>query len=317
MIGAYSQWITPLLPNLMIIKPPKFQGLFIGGILISLLLGGIILGVFQIATGEFNPLLGIWVSLVVISSPLLLMVIYRLYGLITAKYVLDRNGFCLQWGFSTEQIPLTSIENMIKGDEVQIQLSPPLGLYWPGCIVGQKTVDEFGLVEFFTTRPPKERIIIPLEGRSLVISPPDLESFHQSFLETVRLGSLEEIPAISVRPDFFSARLWADRLARFLILSGLILNLFLLGYLGFRAVNLPESVPFGFDSAGLPDTFVPPSQLLLLPLLGGFYWLTNLVLGVWLYRLESDRQIAYVVWFTGTLLGGLLWGAILYLLNAI
>jgi hypothetical protein len=245
------------------------------------------------------------------------MIVYRLYGLVTARYILDRDGFCLQWGFSTEQIPIASIENIIKGNEVQTALNPPFGFNWPGCIVGQKLVKGLGLVEFFATKSATEQIIIPLNGRSLVISPPDIDSFHQSFLEVVRLGSLEEIPGISIRPDFFSARLWADRLARFLILSGLLLILFLLAYLGFRAAHLPETVPFGFDRTGQPDIFVPPSQLLLLPLVGGFYWLANLVVGVWLYREERNRPIAYAVWFTGTILGGLLWGAILHLLNVI
>jgi len=301
----------------MIIKPPRFLGILIGVILFSLFLGGIVFGVLQIATGELDPLIGLWVSLVVIGSPLLLMIVYRLYGLISARYILDRDGLFLQWGFSIEQIPIASIEKMVKGEETKIQIKPPFSFCWPGCIVGQKQVEEFGLVEFFATKSAKEQIIIPLKGRSLVISPPDVEIFYQTFHEVVRLGSLEEIPAISVRPDFFSARLWNDRFARSLILSGLALVVCLLGYLGLRAVHLPESVPFGFDSMGVPVTFVPPSQLLLLPLVGGFFWLVNLVVGVWLYRLEKDRQIAYVVWFTGTLLGGLLWGAILHLLNAV
>jgi hypothetical protein len=301
----------------MITKPPILRGLLIGGILFILLLGGIIFGILQIANGEINPLLGIWVFIVVLGLPLLLMVVYRLYGLISARYILDRDGFYLRWGFSVEQIPLSSIDKMIRGDEIPTNLVPPFVFRWPGCIVGQKMVEELGLVEFFATRPINEQLFIPLKERNLIISPPDIENFHQSFLEVVHLGSLEEIPAISVRPDFFSARLWADRLARFLILSGLILDLCLLGYLGFRTVNLPEGVPFGFDSAGLPDTFVPPSQLLLLPLVGSFFWLANFVVGVWLYRLEKDRQVAYVVWFTGMLLGGLLWGAILHLLSAI
>ena len=301
----------------MIYKPPKFLGLLIGIILFSFLLGGIIFAILQISSGEINTLLGLWVSIVVIGSPLLLMVIYRLYGLITARYILDRNGFYLRWGFSVEQIPIASIEKMIMGNEMKTHTKPPLGFYWPGCIVGGKKIEGFKLAEFYASRPTKEQIIIPLEERSLIISPPDVETFHQTFLEMVHLGSLERIPPISIRPDFFSARLWADRAARILILSGLALNVCLLGYLGFRAAQLPESVPFGFDSAGTPNTFVPPSQLLLLPLVGGFFWLANLAVGVWLYRSERDRQIAYVVWFTGTLLGGLLWGASLHLLSAI
>jgi hypothetical protein len=301
----------------MIAKPPILRGLLIGGILFILLLGGIILGILQITNGELTPLLGVWVTIVVLGTPLLLMVVYRLFGLITARYVLDRDGFYLRWGFSVEQVPIASMDKMIRGDEMPVNINPPFVFCWPGCIVGQKKVEGFGLVEFFATRPIHQQLFIPLKGKSLMISPSDIETFHQSFLEAAQLGSLEEIPSVSVRPDFFSARLWADRVARILILSGLILNLCLLGYLGFRIDHLPESVPFGFDSAGLPDTFVRPSQLLLLPLVGSFYWLVDLVVGVWLYRLERDRQVAYVVWFTGTLLGGLLWGAVLHLLSAI
>jgi hypothetical protein len=301
----------------MIIRPPILRGLIIGGFLFILFLGGIIFGILQIASGEPNPLLGAWVSLVVLCSPLLLIVTYRIYGLITARYILNRDGFYLRWGLSIEQIPISSIEKMIKGDEIEESIRPPFVFCWPGCIGGQKMVQGLGRIEFFATRPLKEQLVIPLKERSLIISPPDIEAFHQSFLEAAHLGSLEEIQAISIRPDFFSARLWADRLARIIILSGLILNLSLLGYLGFRIIDLPESVPFGFDSAGLPDTFVPPAQLLLLPLVGSFYWLADLMVGVWLYRLERDRPIAYVIWFTGTLLGGLLWGASLHLLSAI
>ncbi|OGO19883.1 MAG: hypothetical protein A2Z14_08685 [Chloroflexi bacterium RBG_16_48_8] len=309
--------MRPPIPDLMTIKPPKLQGFIIGGLLFILLSGGIIFGILQLASGELTQLLGVWVSLVVIGSPLLLMVGYRLYGLITARYILERDGFFLQWGFSFEQIPISSIENLIKGEELQIRLRPPFGFYWPGCVIGKKKVEKFGLVEFFATKVGRGQVILPLKGRSLVISPPDVETFHQSFLDIVRLGALEEIPVKSIRPDFFSARLWADRLARFLILSGLVLILCLLGYLAFRTPGLPGSVPFGFGITGLPDTFVPPSRLLLLPLVGGFYWLVDLVIGVWLYRLKEDRRIAYVVWFTGAFLGVLLWGAILHLLRAI
>jgi hypothetical protein len=311
-----TAWVTPMLPSLMIIKPPKLQGIIIGSVIFILLVGGIIFGILQLTSDEISPLLGVWVFIIVFGTPLLLMVGYRLYGLATARYVLNRDGFSLQWGFSFEQIPISTITNILKGEEITIRLKPSLGISWPGCVVGQREVENFGRVEFFATAPTSRQIIIPLEKRSLVISPPDVEAFHQSFLDAVRMGALEEIPPVTSRPDFFSARLWADLWARSMIILGLLLILLLLGYLAFRVPHLPASVPFGFDLMGRPNLLVLPSQLLLLPIVGGFCWLADFVIGIWLYRQEQNRQVAYVVWFTGIVLGGLLWGAVFHLLTA-
>ena len=300
----------------MIIKPPKAQGIIIGSFLFVLLLFGIIFGILQLASGEIRPLLGLWTSMIILGLPILLMVSYRLYGLISARYVLDRDGFYLQWGFSSEQIPISAIENIERGDTLPSRIRPKLGFWWPGCVVGHKVVEGFGGVEFFATTSSKDQMIIPLEGRSLAISPPDVDAFHQAFLDFVRLGALEEISIKSIRPDFFSARLWADSGARFLILTGLILTLSLLGYLAFRVTGLPDQVPFGFDLAGQPDTLVPPSQLILLPIVGGFFWFVDLIVGVWLYRQERDRTISYIIWIVGVILTALLWGAVILLLRA-
>jgi hypothetical protein len=301
----------------MVIKPPKLQGIIVGGLLFSLLLGGIIFGILQLTSDEMSPLLGIWVSIIVFGSPLLLMVGYRIFGLATAQYVLNRDGFSLQWGFTYEQIPIAAIEMILKGDEILTKLRPSLGIYWPGCVVGAREVDDFGMVEFFSTMSSSRQVLIPLDERSLVISPPDPEAFHQAFLEAVRMGALEEIPSLSSRPDFFSAHLWADLWARSMIILGLVLILFLLGYLAFQVPNLPPRVPFGFDLTGLPKLLVPPTQLLLLPIAGGFCWLADLIIGAWLFRQEQNRRVAYIIWFTGILLGGLLWGASIHLLMAL
>lgn len=301
----------------MIIRPPKAQGLVLGGTLFALILGGIVFGVFQLSSGEISPLLGVWTSIIVIGLPLLLMVGYRLFGLISARYVLNRDGFYLYWGFSSEQIPLSVITMIKKGEDINLSIAPRFGFWWPGCVVGHRDVEGLGPVEFFATKTSSGLIVIPLEGRNLAISPPDVDVFQQAFLDVVRLGALEEIPAQSVRPEFFSARLWADLPARFLILTGLVLVISLLGYLAYRAPGLPDRVPFGFDTSGNANPLVPPSQLLLLPLVGGFFWLADFIIGAWLYRNENDQRVAYLVWFTGALLGGLLWGAIIHLLLAV
>ncbi|NIS81849.1 MAG: hypothetical protein GTO14_16935 [Anaerolineales bacterium] len=287
-----------------------------GFLVLVVLLGAILLGVLQLATATFSAWIILWVSLPVVAVPLALLVGYRLYGLLTARYRLDRDGFYLMWGLNSEQVPLASIRRLQAGSDIAPNLRPRLGLWWPGCLVGHREIEGVGQIEFFATTAANGIVVLHLEDRSLAISPPDPEGFHQSFTAAMRMGSLEPIPERSLRPDFTSTRLWNDLPARVLIITGMLIPLFLLGYLAVRAPSMPSQVPFGFDLTGAPNTLAPPGRLLLLPMIGGLCWLVDLVAGVWLYRREQDRILAYVMWTTAALVGGLLWGATLQLLAA-
>jgi hypothetical protein len=296
-------------------RPPRTIGLIIGSFFLVILLAGITFSVFQLASETVSPFLGVWTSLVVICLPLTLLVLYRLYGLLTAQYSLNRDGFYLRWGISTDQIPIAAIEDVSLQTQYPSVTRPKLGIWWPGCMVGQSESLDHGLTEFFAASSSNGNVIIHLSDRIIVISPPDVPDFIQAFSEIVQMGSLEEIPELTQRPDFFSARLWADRYARGLILIGLVLILALLVYLAYRVSSLPSLVPFGFDQNGVPDLFVPPARLLLLPLVGGGFWLADLVIGSWLYRRERNRPIAYLVWGMGVLLVSMLWGAVINLIT--
>jgi hypothetical protein len=246
-----------------------------------------------------------------------MIVVYHLFGLVTARYHLDRDGFYLRWGLVRVQIPIGSIPEVTLGGEAEGPLRPGLGFWWPGCVVGGIEDEKLGPVELFATTGKDGVILISNDSGYLAISPQDVQAFQQSFKDAVQLGSLEEIPAVSQRPDFFSARLWADLIARTLILLGLIGFLSLLGYVAFRLPRLPEEIPFGFDVFGNPAALVPPPRLLLLPLVGGVFWLTDLLVGAWYYRREEQPAVAYSVWLVALLLGGLLWGAVLQLLASV
>ncbi len=300
----------------MTFTPPRTKGLLLGSTLLLLFLGGMAVGILKLSTGRVTPMLGIWTAMVILSAPLALLIAYRLYGLITARYALDRNGFTLRWGLATEQIPLAVIIGIIKGSEAlnKIPLGKGFGLL--GWRVGQRVITGLGFVEFFATTDPSSMIILKLKERNLVISPADGEGFENTFYEANRLGALKDLPERSQRPDFFSVRLWKDHLARILILLSLLLLLVLLGYLAFRLPGLPDQVPFGFDRVGRPDTLVPPARLLLLPLVGGFFWLLDSFLGAWFFRREDERKIAYFVWGIGLLMSILFCGAVWHLLSA-
>jgi hypothetical protein len=296
--------------------PSRNKGIAIGLLMLVLALAAMVGGVIQIARTRITPLLGLWIALPILGLPLGVLIGYRLYGLLTARYLLDRNGFYLRWGLASDQIPLASIHSIQVGSAVDPNLSPVKGFYWPGCVVGQREVAGLGLVEFFSTESAEGTLLIAFEDRAIAISPPDPQAFQGAFSEVSQLGSLEQIAAISQRPDFFSARLWADRLARTLILMGLALPVAQLGYLALRLSSLPSLVPFGFDPAGNPSLLVSSTQLMLLPLMSGFWWGVDFVIGAWLYRLERNHSIAYLVWGMAIVVAGLLWGAGLVLLSS-
>jgi hypothetical protein len=215
-----------------------------------------------------------------------------------------------------EQIPLAAVERLTPVEELSGIFLPGRGLWWPGCLFGRRRLPDLGQVHFFATRGRSGMILVSTPERHLAISPPDTLAFRQAFIDATRLGSLEPIPQISYQPDFLAGRLWDDRLARYILLLGFAISLSLFAYLAFRAPSLPAQVPFGFGPAGEVQSLAPPGRLLLLPIASGGIWMLDLLFGAWLYRRPRQQGLAYVLWGTAIVVGGLLWGATLHLLAA-
>jgi uncharacterized membrane protein len=83
---------------------------------------------------------------------------------------------------------------------------------------------------------------------------------------------------------------WAigpDRLVHALLALGLLLNLALLAYIGWRYRALPESLPLHFDILGQPDRFGVRSEIFKLPVIGLFLLVLNSLLGLAIQRWEK------------------------------
>ncbi len=296
----------------MIFIPNRKLGLLLGFTFLLILLSATVFGILQLATATMSAWIILWVLLPIVGVPLSFLVSYRIYGLITARYRLDREGFYLTWGLAYEQIPVAEIQSVELASATYENLTPEFTFRWPGCVVGH--LDQDAVVEFFSTQTAEGIVLLTSNERTLAISPSDPEGFQKQFVDTARMGSLDAIPAVSQRPDFILARMWNDFRARILVLSGIAISLLLFGYLALRASSLPPSVPFGFDPMGNPDPFAPPGRLLLLPMIGVFCWFLDLLTGVWVYRRNEDHPLAYAIWAVAIIVGGLLWGATLHLL---
>jgi len=297
-------------------RPPLRTGLTIGLSLLLLSLGAAALGLSQMTRTALSSWLVLWTLLPLVGVPMAILVGYRLVGLLTARYTVDRNALRVRWGLRVEQAPLADVVLQPVPDALLAKFRPAGGWWWPGCIVGRRQVEGVGNVEFLATRPADGMLIVSIGGSVLAISPPDGRAFLEAFVHATRLGSLDKVAPLSLRPDFFSLRVWDDRAARLLLLLGLALPIGLLGYIGVSSGAWPGLIPFGFDPSGEPSLLVPPNRLLFLPLTAGLCWLLDAALGSYLYRSERDRPLAYGVWGLGVVVGALFWGAALQLVAA-
>lgn len=297
-------------------KLPKTLGLLLGALALIGLASLAGLSLFMLMNAALSLWLVLWVFLPLVCVPLVAMIAYRLYGLLTANYRLDRNGLYIRWGFSEERLPIGSIESVSHIDRHSIEGAYPRTFRWPGLVIGRGSLLDGSRLEFFSSAGMDDMLLVRSDHGAFAITPRLVDDFLKHFQTALRSGSLEQWEHYSRRPQFVLARLWADRWARTFILIGALLPLLLLAFLAAQAPGLPPQVPFGFDAAGMPETFAPPARLLLLPLSAGLCWMTDLVLGWWSYRHIEHRVLAYVMWGFSILVGGLFWGATLHLLAA-
>ena len=107
---------------------------------------------------------------------------------------------------------------------------------------------------------------------------------------------------------------WDSPFARFLWMTGLLLNLGLVAWVGFLIPSLAQ-VPFGFNPYGVPNVTAPSVRLILLPLLSALLFITGLFTGLYLYRWEKERPLAFIIWLSSTLSAVLFLLAVLFLVT--
>lgn len=280
-------------------QPPRRAGIFFQGGLILVL--GIIGGYFFYQATQdpvgVNFLLNMLIALV-LFAPLPLLG-YRLYALVNAGYILRRDGLMIRWGLRREDIPLEIIEWIRPANEVGYRLPLPW-LRWPGAVLGRRGVSELGDVEYLGA-DTAHLILVATPGKVFAISPENAKSFMANFRRINELGSLTRLDAQSVYPQVFIGQVLEDKLARWLVIVGFIIGLLLLAV---TVIAIP-----GLDTIAWvePGSTAPAERLLLLPVLNGLIWLSNLAIGTLLYRRGGDKRIAaYLLWGTSGLTGVLL-----------
>lgn len=289
--------------------PPRQRGSLIHGILIAVLGGITIWGILGVSGAAVGPTFMVYILMTLAAVLPLPVISYRLYALLRANYALERETLRLFWGLRIEEIPLSDIEWVRPASDLTIPLRLP-AFRLPGSVLGLRRHPDLGAVEFLAS-DAKELLLVATAKRVFAISPKDAHRFTREFQLATELGSLSPVQAHSTYPSFIVAEAWKSLLARYLWISGLLLNIGLLAWTSFLIPSL-SSIPLGFDVNGVPKGPFPAVQLMLLPLISAALFLVGFILGLYFYRWEEQRILAFIIWISGTVTSILFLIAVLF-----
>lgn len=293
--------------------PARRLGLLIHLILIALLASASIFGFGNLSQAQVGPQFVLFLLLGLLAAAPIPILVYRAYALLRADYYIDRDSLAMLWGLRVEDIPLTDIEWVRPASDLTNPLLLPR-LRLPGAVLGTRRHPDLGLVEFIASSS-RNLILIATAKRVFAISPQNAAGLVHTFARATEMGSLMPTEAKSVYPSFIITQAWESPVARFLWISGLLLNLGLIVWVGVLIPSLSQ-IPFGFDPFGVPTEATSSSQLILLPLVSALMFGVGLAAGLSFYRWDRQRPLAFVVWASSTLCAFLFLIAVLFLVSS-
>jgi hypothetical protein len=304
-LDGNSDKIRPELENRIhtvnVFLPARKKGLLVMGCtaLLLLIASGMAFYLSYAATTGLEVIL--WIIVGALLAMLILLLIYRGYALITASYDVRRESLKIKWGLRSEEIPTGDIEWVRPARDLAFSLPLPR-IWWAGAILGVKEVEGLGPVEYLAA-DASGLLLVAAPDMVFAISPEDEAGFLRAFRHASELGSLSPTLPQSVQPSLLLGRIWQDRTSRWLILAGLGVVIILLVFVTAFIPTL-ESINFGFTPSGTA-TLEPtsPERLLLLPVLNALAWMADLLAGLYYFRHEEKRPMAYLLWGSSVLLG--------------
>lgn len=297
----------------LLFHPPHRGGMIFQVVAILILLAMGILGFWQAAQAPIGLHFLLYLVPILLAFIFVPLVGYRAYALWRASYLLERDGIYLRWGLREEIIPMDVVSWVRSSQELDTPIPRPW-FRWPGAVLGVRRFPDGTRVEFMAAQA-KQFILIAASDQIFAITPANPDEFMLSYQRFAELGSLTPLTAHSVYPANLLRLVWAAPPARYLLLAGLVISISLLVVV---SLVIPSNltISLGFDPDGLPTEPVSSVFLLLLPLLDSIYYFTSSLFGLYLFRTEERRALAYLLWGSGVFTGLLFLMSVVFMLRA-
>lgn len=292
--------------------PPKQSGLIIHSVIILVLAVITVAGFISLTRADVGPAFLVSILITLASFVPIPFLVYRAYSLRQADYYLDRDSLSINWGLRVEDIPLSDIEFIRSVDDLTHPIAlPPVPI--PGGLLGRRRHPDLGAVEFLAS-DSKKLLIVATAKRVFIISPEDPAGFTQTFARATELGSITPTEAKSVYPSFVVTQAWESGLARYLWFSALFLNL---GLFIWASLIIPSTpvVALGPQFVGSVFETVPSTQLILFPVASLLLSVAGWIAGLYFYRWDKERVLAFIVWGSSTLTSLLFLLAVLFIIT--
>ena len=299
---------------MLVFNPPRRLGTIMHLILLGVFIGTGALGLMQMAAVQAGAAFLASIVPVALAVILVPFLFYRLLALQRSSYTLERDGVHLMWGLRGEDIPMEAVMWVGDAQDLGYPLPRPFTSL-PGSVLGVRSLPDGKPVEFLASSQ-RGVVVIITPQRAFAISPSDPAGFLSAFRRMAEYGSLKPVEARSVYPQVLISRSWSDRWVRILLVGGLALAL---GLLGWVSLEVPRHAQIALrisESGALAENLVPGIQLMLLPMMNIVFFAADLVLGLYFYRHEETRPLAYLVWGCSVLASLLLLGAVFFILRA-
>src|SRR5512138_600537 len=203
--------------------PARRTGLLFHIVIIAILAAVSIFGFANLYRSQVGPRFVSYLLMALLAFAPVPFFAYRAYALLRADYYIDRDSLAMLWGLRLEDIPLTDIEWVRPASDLTRPLLLPR-FRLPGAVLGTRRHPDLGLVEFIASSS-RNLILIATSKHIFAISPQNAPGLVQTFARATEMGSLMPTEAKSVYPSFLITEAWESRIARFLWISGLLLNL--------------------------------------------------------------------------------------------
>ncbi|NTV38223.1 MAG: hypothetical protein HGA82_03475 [Anaerolineales bacterium] len=292
--------------------PPRRRGLIVHGLIILILAAIAITAFINISRTDVGPEFLVALFAALLSFIPIPFFVYRAYSLLRADYHLDRDSLAIRWGLRIEDIPLTDIEWIRPAQDLTRPLILP-ALPLPGGVLGMRRHPDLGMVEFLASDAGK-LLLIATSKRVIAISPEAPAELAQTFARAMELGSTTPAEAKSVYPSFIFLQAWGNGVARYLWLTALFLNLGLFIWASLIIPSTPR-VALGPQFVGSELETVPSSQLIIFPLASLLLSIGGWIAGLYFYRWDRERALAFIVWGTSTLTSLLFLLAVLFIVT--
>ncbi|MBE7534526.1 MAG: hypothetical protein HS124_02180 [Anaerolineales bacterium] len=290
--------------------PSKRLGLIVHALIVLALAGASAWGFWNLTRASVGPTFVNFLLVGLITFAPIPFFGYRAYSLYKADYYIDRDSLAMLWGLRVEDVPLTDIEWVRPATDLTHPLSLPR-FRLPGAVLGTRRHPDLGLVEFIASNT-RDIILIATSKRVFAISPNDAASLVRTFARATEMGSLSPAEPLSIYPSFIMTQAWQAPIVRFLWVSGFILNVGLIVWVGVLIPSLGQ-IPFGYDALGAPDDLAASSRLILLPLLSILLFIGGLIAGLYYYRWEGTRPLAVILWISNSVSALLFLAAVFFL----